>query len=111
MVRMYAKRQVEIVTVSINNPDEKKFVVKFLEEQHAINRNLLFSGSDSADAVKAFGTNWTGGVPYTILIGMNGEVLYRTQGDMNALDVRRALLKNLPDDRYIGQHAYWNSVF
>jgi len=42
---------------------------------------------------------------------MKGEVLYRTQGGMNALDVRRALLKNLPDDRYIGQHAYWNSTF
>jgi peroxiredoxin len=111
MVRMYAKRQVQFVTVSINSPDEKKFVIDFLEEQHAINRNLLFSGNDSADAVKAFGTNWAGGVPYTVLIGMNGEVLYKTQGGMNALDVRRALLKNLPDDRYIGQHAYWNSVF
>lgn len=111
MVRMYAKRQVQFVTVSINNVDEKKFVLAFLQEQHAINRNLLFAGSDSADAVKAFGTGWAGGVPYTVLIGMNGEILYKTQGDMNALDVRRALLKNLPDDRYIGQHAYWNSVF
>ena len=111
MVRMYAKRQVQFVTVSINNPDEKKFVIAFLQEQHAINENLLFAGSDSADAVKAFGTDWKGGVPYTVLIGMKGEVLYRTQGGMNALDVRRALLKNLPDDRYIGQHAYWNSTF
>jgi peroxiredoxin len=111
MVRMYAKRPLEIVTVSINSPDEKKFALSFLQEQHAINRNLLFAGSDSADAVKAFGTNWAGGVPYTVLIGMNGDVLYKTQGGMNALDVRRAILKNLPDDRYIGQHAYWNSVF
>jgi peroxiredoxin len=111
MVRMYAKRQLQIVTVSINSPDEKKFVIAFLQEQRAINRNLLFSGDDSADAVKAFGTDWKGGVPYTVLIGMNGEVLYKTQGGMNALDVRRVILKNLPDDRYIGQHAYWNSVF
>jgi peroxiredoxin len=111
MVRMYAKRDVQIVTVSINTPDEKPFVVKFLQEQHAINTNLLFSGADSADAVKAFGTDWQGGVPYTVLIDMNGKVLYKTQGGMNALDVRRALLKNLPDDRYLGQHAYWNSVF
>jgi peroxiredoxin len=111
MVRMYAKRQVQFVTVSINSPDEKKFVMSFLQEQHAINRNLLFSGSDSADAVNAFGTDWKGGVPYTVLIGMNGEILYKTQGGMNALEVRRALLKNLPDDRYIGQHAYWNSTF
>jgi peroxiredoxin len=111
MVRMYADRQLDIVTVSINTPDENKFVLAFLDKQHAINRNLLFDGNDSADAVSAFGTDWKGGVPYTVLIGTKGEVLYKTQGEMNALDVERAILKNLPDDRYMGQHAYWNSSF
>lgn len=111
MVRMYRKRAVDIVTVSINSPDEKKLVQSFLEEQHAVNRNLLFNGADSADAVSAFGTEWSGGVPYTVLIGMNGEILYKNQGGMDALEVRRAILKNLPDDRYVGQHAYWNSTF
>jgi hypothetical protein len=100
-----------IVTVSINSPDEKKFVMDFLQKQYAINRNLLFSGSDSADAVAAFGTDWKGGVPYTVLIDMNGNVLYKTQGGMNPLDVKRALLKNLPDDEYNGQQAYWQSTF
>jgi thiol-disulfide isomerase/thioredoxin len=111
MVRMYRKRAIDIVTVSINSPDEKNFVLKFLQEQHAINRNLLFSGTDSADVVPAFGTDWSGGVPYTVLIGAKGEVLFKTQGGMNALEVRRAILKSLTDDRYIGQHAYWNSTF
>jgi peroxiredoxin len=112
MVRMYANRAVNIVTVSINTPDEKDFVLKFLQEQHAINRNLQFSGNDSADAVAAFGAkDWSGGVPFTALIDTKGEILYKTQGGMNALEVRRALLKNLPDDRYVGQHAYWNSTF
>lgn len=112
MVRMYGKRAVNIVSVSINAPDEKKFVLQFLQEQRAIDRNLLFSGGDIADAVAAFGSNdWSGGVPFTALIGTNGEILYKTQGGMNALNVRRALLKNLPDDRYVGQHDYWNSTF
>ncbi len=111
MVRQYKRRALDIVTVSINSPDEKKFVQSFLEEHHAINRNLLFGGADSADAVSAFGTDWNGGVPYTVLLGMNGEVLFKTQGAMNAVEVRRAILKNLPDDRYIGQQAYWNSTF
>ena len=111
MVRMYAQRDIDIVTVSMNNPDEKDMIVKFLKEQHAINRNLLWGTDDSAEAVKAVGTGWDGGLPYTVLIGMNGEVLYRSQGEMNALEVRRSILKNLPDDRYIGQHAYWNSSF
>ncbi len=111
MVRMYRKRAMDIVTVSINAPDEKDFVLKFLKEQHAINRNLLFSGNDAADAVAAFGADWSGGVPFTVLIGMNGELLFKTQGTMNALEVKRAVLRNLTDDRYVGQHAYWNSKF
>jgi peroxiredoxin len=111
MVRMYRKRALDIVTVSLNNPDEKKFVQSFLEEQRAINRNLLFDGADTADAVSAFGTGWAGGLPYTVLIGADGEILFKTQGKMNALEVRRAILKHLPDDRYVGQHAYWNSTF
>jgi thiol-disulfide isomerase/thioredoxin len=111
MVRMYGKRQIQIVTVSINSPDEKSLVTPFLQEQHAINRNLLFNGNDSADAVAAFGTDWKGGVPYTVLIGTKGQVLYKTQGGMNVLEVKRAILKNLPDDHYIGNQAYWDSTF
>src|SRR5262249_24902628 len=111
MARMYRKRALDIVTISVNSPDEKKFVLSFLEEHHDINRNLLFDSTDPADAGSAFGTDWSGGVPYTVLIGTSGEVLFKTQGGMNALEVRRAILKHLPDDRYVGQHAYWNSIF
>ena len=111
MVRMYAKRGVDIVTVSLNSPDEKKFVLDFLKKEHAINRNLQYGGDDSADAVAAFGPDWKGGVPYTVLIDTNGKILFKTQGGMNPLDVKRALLKNLPDDNYNGQLAYWQSSF
>ena len=111
MLRMYRKRAIDIVTVSLNSPDENNFVKKFLEEQHALTRNYQFSGDDSADAVKAFGNNWAGGVPYTVLIGMDGEILYQEQGSMNALEVKRAILRALPDDHYLGQQAYWLSKF
>jgi peroxiredoxin len=111
IIRMYRKRAIDIVTVSINNPDEKSFVEKFLDEQHAIGRNLLLSFFDPADAVKAFGTDWAGGVPYTVLIGADGKLLYRTQGAMDAHVVMRNVLKYLPDDKYLGQQAYWNSTF
>src|SRR5581483_1157872 len=112
MVRMYRQRALNIVTVSINAPDEKAMVLSFLKEQHAINRNLLFNGNDAADIMPAFGdTGWNGGAPFTVLIGLNGEVLYKTQGEMNALELKRAILKNIQDDHYIGQHAYWNSSF
>jgi peroxiredoxin len=113
MVRMYDERQVQFVTVSINNTDEKPFVLKFLQKQHAFNRNLLLDSNDSAEAVAALGSpDWKGAVPYTAIIGTNGKILYSTQaGTMNPLEVRRALLKVLTDDRYLGQQAYWNSKF
>jgi thiol-disulfide isomerase/thioredoxin len=111
MVRMYAEREVQIVTVSVNSPDEKTLVLGFLKKQHAFNKNLLLDSNDSADAVAAFGSAWKGAVPFTALIGTNGQILYSIQGDLKPLDLRRALLKNLPDDRYLGQQAYWNSTF
>jgi peroxiredoxin len=111
MLRMYRKRQIDIATVSLNAPDERNFVQKFLEEQHAMTRNYQFDGTDSADAVKAFGNDWAGGVPYTVLIGMDGQILYQEQGSMNVMEVRRAILRALPDDHYLGQQAYWNNKF
>ena len=86
-------------------------MLDFLQKQHAINRNLQFSGNDSADAVAAFGPDWKGGMPYTVLIDTRGNVLFKTQGGMDPLAVKRVLLKNLPDDKYNGQQAYWQSSF
>jgi peroxiredoxin len=111
MFRMYRRRAIDIVTVSINTPDEKEMVLKFLKQQHAFNKNLLLNTNDAADGVPAFGAGWTGGVPFTALIGTNGEVLYKTQGQMDLLALKRAILKNMQDDNYKGQHAYWNSTF
>jgi thiol-disulfide isomerase/thioredoxin len=111
MLRMYGQRPIDIVTVSINNPDEKSMVLAFLQKQHAFNKNVLFNGNDTADAVTALGSGWAGGAPYTVLIGTKGEVLYRTEGELNVMDLRRAILKNVADDYYLGQHAYWNSTF
>jgi len=48
-------------------------------------------------------------VPYTMLIGIDGNVIYQKQGEIDPLEVRRLILANLPDDDYIGQQAYWNS--
>jgi len=113
MVRLYNERQVQFVTVSINSPDEQKLVLGFLQKQFAFNRNLLFNSNDSAEAVAAFGgSDWKGAVPYTAIIGLDGKITYSTQGGvLNPQEVRRALLKQLPDDRYLGQQAYWNSTF
>jgi thiol-disulfide isomerase/thioredoxin len=111
IVRMYRERSLHVVTVSVNSPEERSIVEQFLKTQHAINTNLLWNTHEPADALSAFAAMWNGGIPYTVLLGMNGELLYRSQGSMDPLQVKRAILRNLPDDRYIGQRAYWASTF
>ncbi len=109
MYRMYGKRAFDLVTVSAQFPDERKGVTAFLERQHATSRNLLFASDDTYEMMAAFDAKWNGGVPYTVLLGPGGEVLFSTQGAVDPLKLRRLILRHLPDDDYIGQLAYWNS--
>ena len=109
MYRMYRKRAFDLVTVSVNFPDESKGVMKVLNEQHASTRNLIFATNETYDQMAAFDPQWDAGVPYTMLIGIDGKVIYQQQGEIDPLEVRRLILANLPDDDYIGQQAYWNS--
>jgi peroxiredoxin len=109
MYRMYRKRAFDLVTVSVNFPDERRGVMRFLDEQHASSKNLIFATNETYDEMAAFDPAWNAGVPYTVLIGIDGKVIYQQQGEVDPLEVRRLILANLPDDDYIGQQAYWNS--
>ncbi|HUO33256.1 MAG TPA: hypothetical protein VMU80_28845, partial [Bryobacteraceae bacterium] len=109
MYRMYRKRQFDMVTVSVNYPDESKGVLRFLNAQHASTKNLIFATNETYDQMAAFDPTWDAGVPYTVLIGIDGKVIYHKQGEIDPLEMRRLILANLPDDDYIGQQAYWNS--
>ncbi|MCX6621350.1 MAG: TlpA family protein disulfide reductase, partial [Acidobacteria bacterium] len=106
--RMYRKRPFALVTVSTNFPDEEKGVRKFLESQHATTRNLLFGSTDTYASRAAFDPQWNAALPYTILISPAGQVIYKVQGPIEPLKLRRLILASLPDDDYIGQNAYWN---
>jgi thiol-disulfide isomerase/thioredoxin len=105
--RMYRLRDFDMVTVSANMPDEKAGVIKRLEQLHASSRNLLFGSTDTDAMEAAFDPEWQGGVPYTVLIAPEGKMLYREQGELDILKLRRVILGNLPDPDYIGHRAYW----
>lgn len=105
---MYRHRAFDFVTISVNYPDERKGVVRLLEKEHASNRNLLFGSNDTYGLMKAFDPEWNAAVPFIVLLGPDGKVIWKYQGDLNILSLRRRILASLPDDEYIGQRAYWN---
>jgi thiol-disulfide isomerase/thioredoxin len=108
--RMYRKRPFELVTVAINFPDEETGVRKFLDEQHATTKNLLFGTTDPYALMKVVDPDWNGAVPYSMIVAPGGKVLYRGSGSLDMLVARRTILASLPDDNYVGQNAYWSSA-
>jgi peroxiredoxin len=105
--RMYGVRDLELVTVSANMPDEKPSVLRLLEKMHATSRNLLFASDDTAALQAAFDPQWQSAVPYTVLIAPDGKLLYQKQGSVDILELRRTILASLPSD-YEGFNKYWS---
>ena len=109
MFRMYRHRPFTLVTVSTNYPDAEKGVLRVLQEQLASSTNLLFGDMDIYKLMAAFDPDWNGAVPYTMLIKPDGEVVYKHQGEIDALKLKRLIMANLPDDDYLGHQAYWQA--
>jgi peroxiredoxin len=93
--RMYRHRDFELVTVSLNRPDEGNRVLEFLRKQQASNRNLLFASADRENLINAFNPEWRGEVPYTVLIDPEGRIIYSETGSIDPLAVKRAIQKAL----------------
>jgi hypothetical protein len=53
------------------------------------------ASADTYALQAAFDPKWESGVPYTILIAADGKVLYRREGDVDLLELRRTILANL----------------
>jgi len=98
--RMYRHRAFEFISVAANYPDEQKQVLRFLEKQQASGRNLLFGEKDKYKLIEAFDPKWDGSLPYTVLLGPAGEVLYKENGPIDPLELKRVIVKSLKEDRF-----------
>jgi len=104
--RMYSPRDFDMVTIAANMPDEEPGVLRFLEKKHATTRNLLFASNDTGKLQAAFDPAWQSAVPYTVVLGPDGKVIYKTLGSVDLLEMRRKILATMPSD-YIGFNKYW----
>ncbi len=95
MHRMYRQRDFELVTVAANFPDERPDVLKFLQKQQASSKNLLFGSPEKYPLMEAFDAEWNGALPFTALIDATGKVLYKNQGPVDSLELKRLIVKTL----------------
>lgn len=108
--RMYGHRAFDLVTVSINYPDEQAGVLRVLTNEHATSTNRILGSTDIYAQLAAFDPDWSAAVPYTLLIRPDGEVVYKRQGTIDLLQLKRLIIANLADDDYHGHQSYWKTA-
>jgi peroxiredoxin len=95
MQRMYGARDFEFVSLSTDGLKKKEKVQEFLQEKNAANKNYLYSGTDKYTLIETVNKNWSGALPFTMLIAPGGEVVYTHEGAIDSLEVRRIIIKKL----------------
>lgn len=95
MNRMYRKRDFQMVTISMDEPEDKDAALKTLRENHVAATNYISTITNRDKLADLLDKEWQGPVPYTLVIAPGGKVLYRKSGPLEPLAVRRAVVDHL----------------
>jgi thiol-disulfide isomerase/thioredoxin len=90
--RIYRNRDFEVVTIDADSPDKHDKALSFLKEQQASTRNYAFDKGDPYALIEAVDPEWAGNLPHTIVVAPGGEVVYRSDGAFDTLELRRAIV-------------------
>ena len=108
--RKFSRRNFELITISLDLPEEKEKVEMFLGKHRAVmsdklrktveaegrrTNNYIFTGAKTDKLAEALDPEWPGPVPYTVLVDENGKVLYRVSGIIDPMKVETAILDKL----------------
>jgi thiol-disulfide isomerase/thioredoxin len=75
------KDKVELITVTLDEPSEINTTVpQFLSQMGSESPAYLLKTGDQDAAINLVSKQWTGALPFTILINAQGETVYSKQG-------------------------------
>jgi peroxiredoxin len=92
MNRMYRYRDFELITISADSPSRRNRVLSSLKKQQASCKNYLFNSEDEYQLMEAVDKDLLGGIPYTILIQPGGNVIYRSVGIIEPLELKKTIV-------------------
>lgn len=108
--RRYQTRPFDFVTISLDAAESRKQALKFLTEREASlskftkpslekekrrSNNYIFAGSNPDQLAEAIDSEWSGALPYSILINSDGKIVFRHEGEIDPLTLRRAIIGEL----------------
>lgn len=95
MHRMYRKRNFQLVTISMDEPEQKDAAQKMLQERHASTTNFIATVANRDKLADILDKEWQGPLPHTILIAPGGKIVYRQSGPFDPLEVRRTIVESI----------------
>jgi peroxiredoxin len=95
MNRMYRRRNFEMITLCMDDPSKKEEALKVLRDNHVAATNYLITVAKRDKFADLLDKEWPGPLPYTLLIGPDGKILYRKTGAIEPLEVRRVIADQL----------------
>jgi peroxiredoxin len=95
MNRMYRGRNFQLVTLNLDDVQERDAVLKVLRERHVSSTNYIVDIEDRDRFAEVFDKEWPGPLPHTILIAPGGKVVYRATGETDPLEIKRAIVEQL----------------
>ncbi len=98
--RMYRGRPFELVTISVDKQERKSDVLNFLKKQEASNKNYIFNDDDVYKLIDAVGSDWQGGIPFTLLIEPGGKVIIKKEDMFDPSEMKKLIV----DSKYIGRY-------
>ena len=108
--RRFQNRRFDFVTISIDPPDKRAAVAKFLESSHAALsdrsvpalrkeerdcNNFHWTGGNPDKLAEAIDPEWTGALPHSVILAPGGEILWRHTGEIDVVELRRKIVECL----------------
>jgi peroxiredoxin len=90
--RIYRGREFEVVTLCADDASKRQKALEFLKAQQASTRNYAFDKGDPYALIEALDPKWQGALPHTIVVAPGGEVVYRSEGAFDTLELRKAIV-------------------
>lgn len=95
MQRMYGARDFEFISISTDGVKKKDKVLEFLKDKNSAVNNYLYTAENKYPLIEAVDKNWSGSLPYTMLVAPGGEVVYSHEGVIDPLEVRKQILQKI----------------
>lgn len=92
MNRMYRKRDFEFITISMDEPEKKDRALEKLKDLKVATTNYIYTGPNKDKLMEALDTKWEGPVPHTLLIAPGGKVIYRHTGEIDPMELKKAIV-------------------